>query len=161
MFPSLPIEDKYCTSAGQVWHRSGVRQLPDTTLTPRWARWQNSTNTLHRWVWQVMTPFLLDRGRRLTNNLYFVRKLTMIIFHTANQTVDYLHHDYSATFHNCVTAAASAQVIEPKDSLNDSSRSSQLHSSTLYVPMLIQHTYTTLAYTCRDIWHHMLHYSSS
>ena len=28
MFPSLPIEDKYCTSAGKVWVRSGVRPLP-------------------------------------------------------------------------------------------------------------------------------------
>eukprot|EP00731_Ephydatia_muelleri_P017173 Em0010g271a len=32
--PVDPIEDKYCTSAGQVWLRSGVRPLPDSTLTP-------------------------------------------------------------------------------------------------------------------------------
>ena len=36
------------TSTGWVWRRSGVRQLPDSTLTPRWARWKNSTNMLHR-----------------------------------------------------------------------------------------------------------------
>ena len=25
------------TSTGQVWLKSGVRSLPDSTLTPRWA----------------------------------------------------------------------------------------------------------------------------
>ena len=62
MFPSLPIEDKYIRSAGQVWLRSGVRPLPDSTLTPRWAWWQNSTNTLHRWLWRVTKQALQDKG---------------------------------------------------------------------------------------------------
>ena len=44
-----------CTSAGQVWLRSGVRPLPDSTLTPRWARWLNSTSTLCKRLWQVTT----------------------------------------------------------------------------------------------------------
>ena len=43
------------TSAGRVWLKSGVMPLPDTTLTPRWARWQNSTITLRRWLWRVTT----------------------------------------------------------------------------------------------------------
>ena len=54
-----------------------------------------------------------------------------------------------------VTPAASAQVIEPKDSLNDSSRSLQSHSSTLYVPMFIQHTYTTSIYMSRRLAPHV------
>ena len=44
------------TSTGQVRLRSVVRPLPDSTLTPRWTRWQNSKNTLHRGLWRVMTP---------------------------------------------------------------------------------------------------------
>ena len=54
-----------------------------------------------------------------------------------------------------VTPAVSAQVIEPKDSLNDSSRSSQSHSSTLYEPMVIQHTYTTSIYMSRRLAPHV------
>ena len=49
--------------------------------------------------------FYRTRGRRLTNHQYFVLKLTMIFFHTANQTLDSLHNDHSAvctTFHNCI-----------------------------------------------------------
>ncbi|KAL5515803.1 hypothetical protein EMCRGX_G001023 [Ephydatia muelleri] len=53
------------TSAGQVWLRSGARPLPDSTLTPRWTRWQNSTNTLHRGLWRVMTPALEDKGEEI------------------------------------------------------------------------------------------------
>ena len=43
------------TSAGRVWLRSGVRPLPDSTLTPRWARRKNSTRTIRRWLWRVTT----------------------------------------------------------------------------------------------------------
>ena len=43
------------TSAGRVRLKSGVMPLPDSTLTPRWARWQNSTITLRRWLWRVTT----------------------------------------------------------------------------------------------------------
>ena len=87
MFPSLPIEDNYITV--QVY----------STLTPRWAQWLNSTNTLHRGFWQVTTPVLQDKGRRLTNQLYFVLKLTMIFF-TLPNTTD--HSAVCTTFHNCV-----------------------------------------------------------
>ena len=43
------------TSAGRVRLKSGVMPLPDSTLTPRWARWQNSTIVLCRWLWRVTT----------------------------------------------------------------------------------------------------------
>ena len=42
-------------STDQVQLKSGVMPLPDSTLTPRWARWQNSTITLRRWLWRVTT----------------------------------------------------------------------------------------------------------
>ena len=35
-------------------------------------------------------------GGRLTNHQYFVLKVTMIFFHTANQTLDSLHNGHSA-----------------------------------------------------------------
>ena len=41
--------------AGRVRLKSSVMPLPDSTLTPRWARWQNSTITLRRWLWRVTT----------------------------------------------------------------------------------------------------------
>ena len=45
-------QSRTSTSAGWVQLRSGVMVLPDSTLTPgRWARWQNSTYTLRRWLW--------------------------------------------------------------------------------------------------------------
>ena len=43
------------TSAGRVRLKPGVMPLPDSTLTPRWAQWQNSTITLCRWLWRVTT----------------------------------------------------------------------------------------------------------
>ena len=45
-------QSRTSTSAGWVQLRSGVMVLPDSTLTPgRWARCQNSTYTLRRWLW--------------------------------------------------------------------------------------------------------------
>ena len=46
---------KTSTSAGWVRLKYGVMSLPDSTLTPRWARWQNPTITLCRWLWRVTT----------------------------------------------------------------------------------------------------------
>ena len=53
MFPLSQLRTS--TSAGRVRLKSGVMPLPDSTLTPRWARWQNSTITLRRWLWRVTT----------------------------------------------------------------------------------------------------------
>ena len=76
------------TSAGRLWLRSGVRSLPDSTLTPRW---KNSTYTLTQMIVASEDTCFTGQGgggRRLTNHLYFVLKLTMILFfHTANQTL--------------------------------------------------------------------------
>ena len=58
-------QSRTSTSTGQVWLRSGVRPLPDSTLTQRWARWQNSTNMLNRLLWRIMTPALQDKGEEI------------------------------------------------------------------------------------------------
>ena len=67
------------------------------TLTPRWARWQNSTNTM------IMASDVTSIRGKLTNHLCFVAH-NDFFFHTANQTLDSLHIDHSAVlaFHNCI-----------------------------------------------------------
>ena len=78
MFPSLPIEDKYCTSAGQVWLRSGVRPLPDTLTSLQGGH--DGRTQQKCFTDECRHLFYWTRGRRLTNHQYFVLKLTMIIF---------------------------------------------------------------------------------
>ena len=34
----FPLSLRASTSAGRVWVSSGVRPLPDSTLTPRWGK---------------------------------------------------------------------------------------------------------------------------
>ena len=62
---------------------------------------------LNRHVTQMIvasddTRFTRQGGGDYLTTCTLYLKLTMIFFHTANQTVDSLHNDHSATFHNCI-----------------------------------------------------------
>ena len=101
MAASFPLSQlRTSTSAGQVWLRSGVRLQPDSIVSKMAELNKNVTRMI------VASCFTgQGGGDLLTNHLYFVLKLTMTFFHTANQTVDSLHNDHSpvcATFHNCI-----------------------------------------------------------
>ena len=89
------------TSAGQVWLRSGVDHCP--TL-PSLQGGHDGRTQQTRYTDDCRHLFYRTSGRRLSNHQYFVLKPTMILFHTANQTLDSLHNDHSSactTFNNC------------------------------------------------------------
>ena len=49
--PRAQLDSKM--SAGHEWSWSEVRLQPISAITLKWALWQVSTNTLHRWLYHV------------------------------------------------------------------------------------------------------------